>query len=308
MKAIKGSGIYVITCLPNGKQYIGSTGDCAKRWRAHFCLLKSGNHHSPHLQAAWNKYGEEAFQIDMLLYCDGKNDLIEWEQLCLDNLPALFNMCRVAERRTGYKATPETIEKLKLVRAANWADPAYRAKQLGSMGRNKGFKHPPEFGRKISEKNKNRTLSEEHKLKISQATTRFYDSVGRVPKKVPAPRKTHEVYEILKDFRKQGIDPTPQMILAAVNERFPVAIIDLKYASDCKHKFKNWLLKRGLLSWATPREKALVKANTNLEAYMKIYRILPSPHALSRIAHCSKAIAKIVLKEWEQVTLREKAL
>jgi group I intron endonuclease len=53
--------IYKIINLTNGKFYVGSTTNRKERFRTHRNKLRSNKHHCAHLQAAWNKYGEEAF-------------------------------------------------------------------------------------------------------------------------------------------------------------------------------------------------------------------------------------------------------
>ena len=72
----KNFGIYVITNSIDGKVYIGSTiRNFRKRWREHRNLLKDGNHGNVHLQRAWNKYGEENFQFEILEKLEDKKDL-----------------------------------------------------------------------------------------------------------------------------------------------------------------------------------------------------------------------------------------
>lgn len=53
--------IYQIENLINGKSYIGQTVDFNRRKRSHLNKLKSGTHCNPHLQAAYDKYGEQEF-------------------------------------------------------------------------------------------------------------------------------------------------------------------------------------------------------------------------------------------------------
>lgn len=53
--------IYKILNVVDGKFYVGSTGNFEGRSRGHRKMLRKGRHHSPYLQAAWNKHGEEAF-------------------------------------------------------------------------------------------------------------------------------------------------------------------------------------------------------------------------------------------------------
>ena len=55
--------IYKIINLVNDKFYVGSTTNKRERFRTHRNKLRRGVHHCAHLQAAWNKYGEEKFDF-----------------------------------------------------------------------------------------------------------------------------------------------------------------------------------------------------------------------------------------------------
>ena len=63
-------GIYVIHNLINGKKYIGQSVDVYQRLSKHKSNLRN-NYQSPnaHLQNAWNKYGERAFDFGILKAC-----------------------------------------------------------------------------------------------------------------------------------------------------------------------------------------------------------------------------------------------
>ena len=63
------SGIYSIINKENGKLYVGLTGNIETRRSKHFSLLRHNKHFNRHLQASWNKYGEEAFEFNVLEYC-----------------------------------------------------------------------------------------------------------------------------------------------------------------------------------------------------------------------------------------------
>ena len=84
-------GVYKITCLLNGKIYIGSVagGVGERNFRIrHFehldgLEIKS---HNRHLQNAYNKYGTDNFIFEVLEICEKDEDCIPREQFYLDTL------------------------------------------------------------------------------------------------------------------------------------------------------------------------------------------------------------------------------
>lgn len=63
-------GIYTITNLVNGKMYVGFSRDFAWRKRMHIIYLNLGEHKNSHLQSAWNKYGKENFEFEIIEECE----------------------------------------------------------------------------------------------------------------------------------------------------------------------------------------------------------------------------------------------
>lgn len=74
------SGIYAIVNTVNGHRYIGSAVDVQRRWDKHKAELRRGNHHSRHLQNAWNKYGECSFSFLLLRKVEDQSKLLLNEQ------------------------------------------------------------------------------------------------------------------------------------------------------------------------------------------------------------------------------------
>lgn len=64
--------IYQILNAANEKRYIGRTVNLKSRKHQHFCALRNNKHHSPHLQYAWNKYGEGYFLFEVLEECSNE--------------------------------------------------------------------------------------------------------------------------------------------------------------------------------------------------------------------------------------------
>jgi group I intron endonuclease len=72
-------GVYRVLNLINGRCYVGSSKNVAKRIRDHRLRLGLGSHANPRLQAGWNKYGEDAFTFEVLEECE-RDDLEAVEQ------------------------------------------------------------------------------------------------------------------------------------------------------------------------------------------------------------------------------------
>jgi len=96
------SGIYKIVNNINGKQYVGSAMDLVKRKRAHWNSLRLGYHHNVHLQRAWDKYGEGAFEFRVVGKCPIER-LIELEQEVIDHLKPDYNISSIAGSTLGLK-------------------------------------------------------------------------------------------------------------------------------------------------------------------------------------------------------------
>lgn len=96
-KELKVSGIYCIENVTNHKTYIGSSKNIYQRLLKHFALLRHNKHQNPHLQSAWNKYGEDSFRWYILELCDN-SELAKLEQQCIDLFGAEYNITRIVER------------------------------------------------------------------------------------------------------------------------------------------------------------------------------------------------------------------
>ncbi len=106
------SGVYEIYCTANGKRYIGSAQCLRHRRNDHLHLLRTHQHHSIHLQRAWDKYGEAAFQFNILEFCD-VGDLLQREQYYLDAFHPELNVAfDAASPMKGRNHTEETLRRL----------------------------------------------------------------------------------------------------------------------------------------------------------------------------------------------------
>src|SRR5690349_12758627 len=101
-------GIYAIRHLESGKVYVGSASNISKRWHRHKKDLRLGIHRNKHLQAAWTKYGEEAFLFEIL---ELTSELDVREQFWIDKTGCLnadkgYNYCPIARSTRGVKLGP----------------------------------------------------------------------------------------------------------------------------------------------------------------------------------------------------------
>jgi group I intron endonuclease len=107
------TGVYIIRNIANGKGYIGSTQNSFQaRFRSHKSLLRKNKHHSPKLQAAWNKHGEQSFMFEVIKPCI-KDECLFQEQLALTFHHSEYNISYTASSvMAGRKHSLESKRKM----------------------------------------------------------------------------------------------------------------------------------------------------------------------------------------------------
>lgn len=141
-------GIYGIRNKINSKIYVGKTqNNFGDRRDCHWASLRGGYGVNPHLQRAWNKYGEENFEFIILHNCDSElEDINELE--------------------------------IKYIKKYKDAGKSYNISDGGDGGQLFGKHMSEETKRKIGEKNRvnmlGRTTSEETRKKMSEAQLKRY--------------------------------------------------------------------------------------------------------------------------------------
>lgn len=121
------SGIYRFTNISNNKIYIGSAKNLRKRFGKHLSNLRLNKHHSKHFQNAWNKYGENSFEYDIIEFVEDVSNLLIREQYYLDTLLFAqeyikkesnkflelgYNINPCASNRLGTVQSKEAIQKM----------------------------------------------------------------------------------------------------------------------------------------------------------------------------------------------------
>lgn len=177
----------------SGKQYIGSTARWSTRQREHRGRLRAGRHCNPHLQAAWNKHGEDQFEFVVLEVISSTEQLIPREQHWIDHTRACaegYNLLAQAGSRRGTPHTPEHCAKISAAkrgrphtdetkalireaRARQTMDPNAMARTHAAV---RGRARPADVRTKISAAHMGKTVSETTKAKLRAANLGNKDS------------------------------------------------------------------------------------------------------------------------------------
>ena len=179
---------YIIKCATSGKNYYGSTSNFKKRVTQHKYLLLRNRHHSAHLQKAWNKYGETAFEFSIL-------KVFECAEMML-----------LAE-----KALLETYFK----NAYNISTEVNKAHMLGRH-------HSEETKQKLREMFTGKQVPEETKIKIRAARAKQIMLKGRkcTPETI-AKIKAKRALQVMKSGWKMSEEAKKKMSLAKLGRKFP---------------------------------------------------------------------------------------
>lgn len=183
------TGIYVIENLVGHKKYVGSATNIERRWNGHRRSLRKGAHENPHLQKSWNKYGECAFEFDVLEIVQDRRELVLIEQYYLDWMEPEYNICRtVGSAMLGRHHTEDAKRKISAARTGKPLSAEHRTKlsvsHMGQTPPNKGKRCSAELRAKLSAAHKGlpspkkgkssplkgRPLSSKHRANLSAAS------------------------------------------------------------------------------------------------------------------------------------------
>lgn len=125
---IQQTGIYEIRNRVNGHCYVGQSIDVERRWLRHRHALRLGKHYNRYLQRAWDKYGENAFELRILAHVN-RSELTRLEQHFVDALDPEYNMLKkCAISWLGVAHSAESRAKISSAKKLQFADPIYRAR------------------------------------------------------------------------------------------------------------------------------------------------------------------------------------
>ena len=187
--------IYKITCLINGKPYVGQTRQpLRKRIYKHISASKSGR---PGIDAAIAKYGWESFTVKVLKVCPVEmlNEReMYWIKKLNSKAPNGYNLTDGGDGCIGYKHTAESLAKIS-------------ATSKGRPSWNKGNKMSDEQKAKISASEKGRPAWNKGKKMSDEARARM--SASKSGEKHPMFGKHHSDETRAKMSAAQKGKPSP---------------------------------------------------------------------------------------------------
>lgn len=195
-------GIYRITCCTTSKIYIGSTIDLRNRYLGHFNGLRRNDHENPKLQNAFNKYGFNAFQFEVLEYVLLPEMLTAREQYWMDKLKPYerdkgFNLSPTAGNCLGIKLSLEHRAKISASLLGNTHGvgrkdtPETHAKRVTS---HLGKKRPPEVCKKIGDAQRGRKATPE------QIEKNRLGHLGKPSGTKGVPKTAEHIFKLSKDY------------------------------------------------------------------------------------------------------------
>ena len=136
--------IYRIACQPNGRSYYGQCSAAIHRNRCpirhrfakHRYALRHAKPANPNLQADWNKYGEQAFQFEVMERGIWERDYLDFLEKCYIKSAEGRAYNLIAGGSRGYSMAAESNER-------------NSQSQLGALGHFFGKKHTDEAREKM---------------------------------------------------------------------------------------------------------------------------------------------------------------
>jgi group I intron endonuclease len=197
-------GIYKITCTPTGKFYIGSSVNLKRRRFWHFCQLKHNKHDNQYLQAAYLKYGKDAFIFEIVEFFNEDitiEEVLKIEQIHIDESQACnpsigYNLCKIAGAptpRNGFKHSSKTLKLFSEQRKGKQKSESFK-QTLSTLYKGKSMKERTENPNWVSSK-VGKTMKE-----ITNNPNWIDSKVGK--------KRPQELIKKLSDTRKGSGNPS----------------------------------------------------------------------------------------------------
>lgn len=168
--------IYRITNMLTDDFYIGSAQSFERRVWQHRYDLRRGAHKNPHMQASWNKYGEDAFVFEVLEEVPEGEEVFEVENKYLHAYVGVPNCFNVNRDAVGSRLGQTLSDKSRAQLSAN-----RKGKAAGDQHYRYGQSVPEEVRAKISETQKGRPSPMKGKKMSEHGRANVAASVKRGP-------------------------------------------------------------------------------------------------------------------------------
>jgi group I intron endonuclease len=163
------SAIYAIVNNVTRDMYVGSAVAVNRRWNSHRCNLRNGTHHCKHLQNAHVKYGENAFDWEIIQFVDDKTELIKKEQFWIDFFQPTYNKRKIANSCLGVKRSEESRLKMSAAQTGKKQSEETKAKRSAALT---GRSRPLKVREKISASHVGIVPNETTRAKMSESAKR----------------------------------------------------------------------------------------------------------------------------------------
>ena len=118
------AGIYKIHCKDNGRTYIGSTNNLARRLKEHKRDLREGTHSNTYLQNSYFKYGEDSLSFSVITICS-ESERFKLEQFYIHITDNLFNQILEVQDLSHKKrfTSEQTLKRMSVAQGKRvWTD------------------------------------------------------------------------------------------------------------------------------------------------------------------------------------------
>lgn len=172
--------IYAIVHIASGKRYVGSTVDRKSRRAHHWSALRGNRHHCPHLQNAWNKYGEDAFEFRILetLETPDKKTRVSAELRAIAEVDC-YNSRIAALGLTNFENGPEMRKAIKrTITQKLKTDDGYREVLARIGAAIAAYAKTPEARAKMSKHTKMLWRDKKHRQRVSKKLKVYWETSG----------------------------------------------------------------------------------------------------------------------------------
>lgn len=216
------AGIYKIINKTNGKYYVGSSNNIHKRWKRHVIKLIKNIHKNDYLQHAWNKYGENDFELVVAEKVLSPLMLLEIEQKYLDAAKTEQDKCyNLKFEAMGGQWSEYSRDKMRGPNNPRFGKHLTEAEKQTLSEFNAGKTLTNDTKQKISETRKGIIFSDEHRQRISQS------KIGVKNPNFGKPLSEEHRRKISESRRKQkrvSILPAPNMNCQANSNVLPATL------------------------------------------------------------------------------------